>query len=72
VAEKGLKIATGTVVDATIISARSSTKNADKARGPEMHQTKGNLTVVAGFPRQEPEGGARSHNSWDRGSPGRA
>lgn len=30
----------GTVVDATIISAPSSTKNADKARDPEMHQTK--------------------------------
>ena len=31
---------TGTIVDATIISAPSSTKNADKARDPEMHQTK--------------------------------
>ena len=33
-------MATGTIVDATIISAPSSTKNADKARDPEMHQTK--------------------------------
>jgi transposase, IS5 family len=39
-ATKGLKVATGTIVDATIISAPSSTKNADKARDPEMHQTK--------------------------------
>jgi IS5 family transposase len=39
-AEKGLKVSTGTIVDATIISAPSSTKNADKARDPEMHQTK--------------------------------
>src|SRR5204863_6042946 len=39
-AAKGLKVATGTIVDATIISAPSSTKNADKARDPEMHQTK--------------------------------
>ena len=39
-AEKGLKVATGTIVDATIISAPSSTKNAAKARDPEMHQTK--------------------------------
>jgi transposase, IS5 family len=39
-AEKGLKVATGTIVDATIISALSSTKNAAKARDPEMHQTK--------------------------------
>jgi IS5 family transposase len=36
----GLKVSTGTIVDATIISAPSSTKNQDKARDPEMHQTK--------------------------------
>jgi len=36
----GLKVATGTIVDATIINALSSTKNAGKARDPEMHQTK--------------------------------
>jgi transposase, IS5 family len=39
-AENGLKIATGTIVDATIINAPSSTKNTAKARDPEMHQTK--------------------------------
>ena len=39
-AGKGLKIARGTIVDATIISAPSSTKNAAKGRDPEMHQTK--------------------------------
>src|SRR5262244_4238391 len=39
-AAKGLKVATGTIVDATIINAPSSTKNADKARDPQMHQTK--------------------------------
>ena len=39
-AAKGLKVATGTIVDATIISAPCSTKNAQKARDPEMHQTK--------------------------------
>jgi transposase, IS5 family len=40
---KGLKIARGTIVNATIISAPSSTKNADKVRDPDMHQTrKGN------------------------------
>jgi IS5 family transposase len=33
-------VATGTIVDATIINAPSSTKNTDKARDPEMHQTK--------------------------------
>jgi hypothetical protein len=30
----------GTIVDATIIAAPSSTKNADNTRDPEMHQTK--------------------------------
>ena len=39
-AEKGLKVTTGTIVDATIINAPASTKNAQKARDPEMHQTK--------------------------------
>src|ERR1700758_5765779 len=34
--EKGVRITTGTIVDATIISAPSSTKNAEKARDPEM------------------------------------
>lgn len=37
---QGLKIARGTIVDATIINAPSSTKNAAKQRDPEMHQTK--------------------------------
>jgi len=36
----GLKLSGGTIVDATIIAAPSSTKNADKTRDPEMHQTK--------------------------------
>jgi transposase, IS5 family len=39
-AENGLKVATGTIVDATIINAPSSTKNRQKARDPEMRQTK--------------------------------
>lgn len=38
--EKNLLLRQGTIVDATIIHAPSSTKNADKARDPEMHQTK--------------------------------
>ena len=40
VQENGLKVSTGTIVDATIIDAPSSTKNKDKARDPDMHQTK--------------------------------
>jgi len=39
-AENGLKVSRGTIVDASIINAPSSTKNKDKARDPEMRQTK--------------------------------
>jgi IS5 family transposase len=35
----GIKVAKGTIVDATIIGAPSSTKNKDGERDPEMHQT---------------------------------
>ena len=37
---RGLRLSKGTIVDATIIAAPSSTKNADGERDPEMHQTK--------------------------------
>ena len=39
-AKHGLQVNQGTIVDATIISAPSSTKNRTKERDPEMHQTK--------------------------------
>ena len=39
-AHQGLLLKTGTVVDATIIAAPSSTKNSSGERDPEMHQTK--------------------------------
>ncbi len=38
--ENGLTVNTGTIVDASIIDAPSSTKNKDGQRDPEMHQTK--------------------------------
>ena len=38
--ESGHIMRGGTIVDATIINAPSSTKNAEKKRDPEMHQTK--------------------------------
>lgn len=38
-ARNGIKISNGTIVDATIISAPSSTKNKQRERDPEMHQT---------------------------------
>ena len=37
---KGLLLKSGTVVDATLIAAPSSTKNGSGERDPEMHQTK--------------------------------
>lgn len=37
---QGLLLKNGTLIDATLIAAPSSTKNADKARDPEMSQTK--------------------------------
>ena len=37
---QGLRLQEGTIVDASIIAAPSSTKNRSKERDPEMHQTK--------------------------------
>src|ERR1700746_686459 len=48
-ADKGLKVATGTIVDATIISAPSSTQNAAKARDPERHKTRRGNTRYFGM-----------------------
>lgn len=36
----GMRLSGGTIVDATLIAAPPSTKNKDKARDPEMHQSK--------------------------------
>jgi len=38
--DSGMTLMTGTIVDATIIAVPSSTKNAEKKRDPEMHQTR--------------------------------
>ena len=38
--DRGLSLRQGTIVDATLIHAPSSTKNQDGKRDPEMHQTK--------------------------------
>jgi IS5 family transposase len=38
--QQGLMLRTGTVVDATLIAAPSSTKNSSGERDPEMHQSK--------------------------------
>lgn len=38
--DRGLLMRHGTIMDATILNAPSSTKNKDRQRDPEMHQTK--------------------------------
>ena len=38
--QQGMAMKQGTIIDATLISAPSSTKNKDGKRDPEMHQTK--------------------------------
>ena len=38
--ENGLKVSRGTIVDASIIHAPTSTKNQNKTRDPDMHQTR--------------------------------
>lgn len=38
--QRGLMLKVGTIVDATLIAAPSSTKNQDKERDPEMHSSK--------------------------------
>lgn len=38
--KSGIKISNGTIIDATIVDAPSSTKNKEKSRDPEMHSTK--------------------------------
>jgi len=46
--DRGLSLRQGTIVDATLIHAPSSTKNQDGKRDPEMHQTKkGNQYCVS-------------------------
>ncbi len=47
--EKGLILKKGTIVDSTIISAPSSTKNATRQRDPEAHQTKKGNNYFFGF-----------------------
>lgn len=43
---KGLRMSEGTIMDATIISAPSSTKNNTKTRGPEMRAYQKGQPVV--------------------------
>ncbi|WP_137822533.1 IS5 family transposase [Pseudomonas sp. D(2018)] len=47
--DRGLSLRQGTIVDATLIHAPSSTKNQDGKRDPEMHQTKKGNTYYFGM-----------------------
>lgn len=47
--EKGLILKKGTIVDSTIIEAPSSTKNREKKRDPDAHQTKKGNTWHFGY-----------------------
>ena len=45
--DRGLLLRSGTIVDAAIIAAPSSTKNVSRTRGPEMKQTKRARTGIS-------------------------
>ena len=47
--ERGLILKKGTIVDSTIIAAPSSTKNKEKKRDPDAHQTKKGNTWYFGY-----------------------
>lgn len=60
----------GSIIDATIIAAPSSTKNSTGARDPEMHQTRKGKPVVLrdeGPPRGRCRHRVRPHSHRDRG-----
>ena len=48
-AEQGIQVSQGTMVDATIVKASSSTKNKAKQRDPEMHSTRKNNQYFFGM-----------------------
>jgi hypothetical protein len=63
--QRGLLLKGGTMVDATIIHAPPSTKNPERKRDPEMHQTKkGNLHLRAQQVRSN-EDSLRNQSSLD-------
>jgi len=57
--ERGLLLKKGTIVDSTLIAASSSTKNKDKQRDPDAHQTKKGKNWYFGY---------KAHIGVDRGS----
>ncbi|EDT37994.1 hypothetical protein BamMEX5DRAFT_6232 [Burkholderia ambifaria MEX-5] len=61
--ERGLMMKEGTLVDATIIEAPSSTKNAEKRRDPDMHQTKKGVPRSPHCLNSQPRSGATPRNA---------
>jgi transposase, IS5 family len=67
---KGLLLKAGTVVDATLIAAPSSTKNKSGQRDPEMHQSKKGNQWHHGMKAHigvDAESGAGAHGARHRG-----
>ena len=60
--ERGLILKKGTIVDSTIISAPSSTKNKEKKRDPDAHQVKKGNTWYFGYTGS---GGSGSSQNYD-------
>ena len=67
-AEKGLMMREGTIVDATLIAAPLSTKNRDKGRDPEMHQASLPLSVHRPVRRQGARFHCRNRINWSADS----
>lgn len=67
--ERGLLMSKGTLVDATLIAAPSSTKNLEHARDPEMHQTKKGNQWYFGLkaPRRRRQGVGSGPHAGDDG-----
>lgn len=57
--QHGLKLSRGTIVDATILHAPSSSKNAARARDAKMHQTKKGNQWSFGFCSEADQGAYR-------------
>ena len=57
-AENGLQVMRGMIVDASIINAPSSTKNRKKQRDPEIHQTRKGNQWYFGMKAQSMHGNA--------------
>jgi len=67
---KGIRISTGTIVDATIIHAPSSTKNSSGKRDPEMHPDQEVVRRSQGAHRRGQQGGGGAFSGDNCGQRG--